>query len=197
MTSSVSVLSWECSPLALKTNRLFLQVIIPLVGQYTESQMSVVYTLGVRATTNTVFNKQMHFGTACLKLKATATSPMFCKGQETAVACLQLFCVMVIVQNIVDREQKKRKKNKTNKFLPGLLNFYFSLFSFCHILFDCWHSLAKSGEASVIDRLWIRATLACRLLGEPAVQAPALPFLNWSPQNLGAHKLHNLIGRLY
>lgn len=88
MTSSVSVLSWECSPLALKTNRLFRQVIIPLVGQYTESQMSAVYTLRVRATMNTVFNKQMHFRTVCLKLKATATSPMFCKGQETAVACL-------------------------------------------------------------------------------------------------------------
>lgn len=44
---------------------------------------------------------------------------------------------MVIVQNIVDREQKKREK-KTNKFLPGLLNFYFSFAIFCLIVGIHW-----------------------------------------------------------
>lgn len=117
------------------------------------------------------------------------------RSRDCCGVSLAILCYGYCSEHCRSRAKKREKKRKF--FLPGLLNFYFSLFSFCHILFDCWHSLAENREASVIDRLWIRATLACRLLGEPAVQAPALPFLNWSPQNLGAHKLRNLIGRLY
>lgn len=46
-------------------------------------------------------------------------------------------------------------------------------------------------EATVIDGRWRRTALASRLFGEPAVQAPAPLLLNWSPQNLGTHKLHH------
>lgn len=52
-----------------------------------------------------------------------------------------------------------------------------------------WHSLVAMREAGVIDWLWIRTTVACRLLRDLAVQAATLPFLNWSPQNLRAQTL--------
>lgn len=48
----------------------------------------------------------------------------------------------------------------------------------------------RGGEATVIDGLWMRTSLASGLFGEAAVQAPAPPLLNWSPQNLGAPQLH-------
>lgn len=46
-------------------------------------------------------------------------------------------------------------------------------------------------EATVIDRLWMRTSLASRLFGAAAVQAPAPLLLNWSPQNLGVPQLHD------
>lgn len=47
------------------------------------------------------------------------------------------------------------------------------------------------GEATVIDRLWLRTSLASRLFGEAAVQAPAPLLLNWSPQSRGAPQRHD------
>lgn len=47
-------------------------------------------------------------------------------------------------------------------------------------------------EATVIDGLWMRTSLASRLFGEAAVQALAPLLLNWSPQNLGAPQLHHM-----
>lgn len=58
-----------------------------------------------------------------------------------------------------------------------------SFLIYLYMWLDGCCTLVTIVEPSIIDWLWIRATLACRLLEEAAVQAPALPLLNWSPQN--------------
>lgn len=91
LTSSVSVLSWECSPLALK-NKPAVPVgyHTPCRSSYRELNVSSIFPQYVRATTNTVFNKQMRLRTVYLKHKKMANSLMFRKGQEPAVVCLTL-----------------------------------------------------------------------------------------------------------
>lgn len=61
MISSVSVLSWECSPLALK-NKPAVPVgyHTPCSSAWRELNVSGIFSPYVRATTNTVLNKQMH-----------------------------------------------------------------------------------------------------------------------------------------
>lgn len=69
----------------------------------------------------------------------------------------------------------------------GIFLLFWPLFFLCHIWFWFLNSWGWSVErVCIIDWLWIRRTAtACRLLGEPAVQAPALLLLNWSPLKLG------------
>lgn len=49
--------------------------------------------------------------------------------------------------------------------------------------------IGQEEEAPGIDGLWRRTAFASGLFGEPAVQTPAPLLHNWSPQNLGTHKL--------